>query len=578
MTTNNAKGAADGDEKYKNASYYGEDIFDDLIAEALDSSQHGDAGPERSTAEPRVVDITPSKKSRRRRSVDDDGDDDDAASLDSEEISGGSDVSEVEKERNMYAPPPLINDDESTVDMRPPAPQSQTVSSYVDQLNRTERSKGRLIRAGAFAIVIAIVVGVILAVVSLGGGRKDGGGSSSVQASTPRGPPVTQTASTVATTLVPTAGPVILTPIETIHPLKLTFQNIPAGYRLPEDHRASIIGYIGELLEDYLSGEFELLEVAYARQGGGGGNQRTIIGGSPPSRALRTSQPSQRRRLLSFALPLRIVLRGPPTFSEDFVRSYLVEEMNDQSTYIGNYLKAFDWETYKNVRISAEIYDFADLIEPTMSPSLPPQTRSPSLSPSMRPQTRTPTTSPLLSPETRSPTVSPSRSPNVAKLLITKPPTTRSPVVVVTLPTMPVLHVVPVTPEPTREPTRRPTRWPTPRPTRTPRPTPTSRPSFRPTRRPTPRPTARPTLATRRPTNRPTPSPTPRPVLSFPVAPSVPSSGSNGYFCAKKSYTADWNILLEWGKCEMPCPSMSHSDCPGGHECRPPPEGSCDWT
>eukprot|EP00584_Thalassiosira_punctigera_P002526 CAMPEP_0172542604 /NCGR_PEP_ID=MMETSP1067-20121228/13176_1 /TAXON_ID=265564 ORGANISM="Thalassiosira punctigera, Strain Tpunct2005C2" /NCGR_SAMPLE_ID=MMETSP1067 /ASSEMBLY_ACC=CAM_ASM_000444 /LENGTH=544 /DNA_ID=CAMNT_0013328879 /DNA_START=46 /DNA_END=1679 /DNA_ORIENTATION=+ len=422
MTTNNAKGAADGDEKYKNASYYGEDIFDDLIAEALDSSQHGDAGPERSTAEPRVVDITPSKKSRRRRSVDDDGDDDDAASLDSEEISGGSDVSEVEKERNMYAPPPLINDDESTVDMRPPAPQSQTVSSYVDQLNRTERSKGRLIRAGAFAIVIAIVVGVILAVVSLGGGRKDGGGSSSVQASTPRGPPVTQTASTVATTLVPTAGPVILTPIETIHPLKLTFQNIPAGYRLPEDHRASIIGYIGELLEDYLSGEFELLEVAYARQGGGGGNQRTIIGGSPPSRALRTSQPSQRRRLLSFALPLRIVLRGPPTFSEDFVRSYLVEEMNDQSTYIGNYLKAFDWETYKNVRISAEIYDFADLIEPTMSPSLPPQTRSPSLSPSMRPQTRTPTTSPLLSPETRSPTVSPSRSPNVAKLLNNKAP------------------------------------------------------------------------------------------------------------------------------------------------------------
>lgn len=63
---------------------------------------------------------------------------------------------------------PLVNDDESVMEMKNPAPVCQSVSSYVDQLNRRDRSKSRLIRAGVFAILVAVIVGIALAIVSTG--------------------------------------------------------------------------------------------------------------------------------------------------------------------------------------------------------------------------------------------------------------------------------------------------------------------------------------------------------------------------------------------------------------------------
>ena len=60
--------------------------------------------------------------------------------------------------------------------MRPPVPQQTMVSSYVDQLNRAEQNRGKLIKAGALSIGIAIVLGVVLAVISLSG-NDDGGGA-----------------------------------------------------------------------------------------------------------------------------------------------------------------------------------------------------------------------------------------------------------------------------------------------------------------------------------------------------------------------------------------------------------------
>ena len=73
--------------------------------------------------------------------------------------------------------------------MRPPAPQQTTVSSYVDQLNWAEQNRGKLIKAGALSIGIAIVLGVVLVVISLSGnddgGGAGGGGGGSVQSSVP---------------------------------------------------------------------------------------------------------------------------------------------------------------------------------------------------------------------------------------------------------------------------------------------------------------------------------------------------------------------------------------------------------
>ena len=171
-----------------NASFYGEDIFDDMIAKVMDAADKNNSKVRVQVPLAPVIEIdgTPSDDIR---SIDDNkntndndietgrnspGNDStntgsDVASLDSEEISGESDISEVEeKEKQSYYPQPLIHDDESTIDMRPPAAESQTVSSYVDQLNQQELRKGKLVKAGVCSFIVAIAIGVVLAIVMTG--------------------------------------------------------------------------------------------------------------------------------------------------------------------------------------------------------------------------------------------------------------------------------------------------------------------------------------------------------------------------------------------------------------------------
>lgn len=206
-------------------------------------------------------------------------------------------------------------------------------------------------------------------------------------------------------------------------------------------------------------------------------------------------------------------------------------------------MKENDWNAFSRVIATADTYEFNDLlIEPTMSPSLAPQTRIPTVSPSLSPLTGQPTTSPFLPPQTKIPTASPSKSP---EKLTTQPPITEQP-----------STKAPTTLYPTQRPIQNPTSNPTPRPS----PVPTSRPSFPPR---TPRPTR---IPTRRPTRRPTKQPVPDSLSSFSANAGSPSSSSNGYYCAKTSYTANWNILLAF-ECGRPCPSGVHTDCPGGYQC-----------
>jgi hypothetical protein len=102
----------------------------------------------------------------------------DALSLGSDDISVDSDTDDHhDSHDSIVSHVPLVNDDESVMELKNPAPVSQSVSGYVDQLNRREQGKSRLIKAGVFAIFIAVVVGIALAVVSVTGNREKGVGT-----------------------------------------------------------------------------------------------------------------------------------------------------------------------------------------------------------------------------------------------------------------------------------------------------------------------------------------------------------------------------------------------------------------
>ena len=500
------------------ASYYDEDTFDDLIARALDSTTIDDD---------LLGQVEPTKRAKDMNDDDADvdleeslegGDVRDDASLDSSDISGESTISEENEKAMSYNAPPLVNDDESTIDMRPPAPEVSTVSSYVEQLNHYERSKGKFIKAAVCAICIAIIVGVVLSVFAATGNKDEGGISSQISTS---GFPASATQN-------PSSAPVMIAvdskPTETIHPIQLTLQNVPDG-PLPANDRASIVGFIEEMLGESLGDSFEVLEVADV--GDDGGTSRSLV----LSRRLETN------------LPLRIVIRGPSNYSEDDMRSYVMDVIKARSEDIVAYLKVLDLEKFKNVALSVGTFDATAFVAPTVSPSLSPQTEArqtiePTLSPSLSPQTEVPTADPTIKANLHTPL--PSLSPEVMTAApITDAPTTTSP----------------VTNSPTNKPSLRPTRNPIPItiPGPTPSPLQVGGSIISPYGTAT-NPIGSPTTASDGSVNQ-------GPVL----VPSL-SGPSNSYYCAKTTYTENWNILLEFD-CELKCPSMAHTDCPGGHQC-----------
>ena len=521
-------------DKDPSASYYDEDTFDDLIARAMDSTAiddvMGQLEPTKRTKDMIDDDIMGQlEPTKRAKDVNDDdadvdlegssegGDVGDDASLDSSDISGESTISEVSAKAMSYNAPPLVNDDESTIDMRPPAPEVSTVSSYVEQLNQYERSKGKFIKAGGCAICIAIIVGVVLAVIAATGNKNEGGISSQVIVS---GLPASATQN-------PSSAPVTIAvdskPTETIHPIQLTLQNVPDG-PLPVTYRASIAGFIQEMLGGSLGDSFEVLEVADV--GVGGGTSRSLV----LSRRLETN------------LPLRIVVRGPSNYSEGDMRSYLMDVIKARSEDIVAYLKALDLDKFKNVALSVSTFDATTPLAPTVSPSLSPQTEVPlarqTIEPTVSPSQEVPTAQPTIKANLSTP--SPSLSPEV----MTAAPTTDAPTT-----------ISPVTNSPTNKPSLRPTRDPVsitiPGPT------------------PSPLQVGGSIISPYGTATDPISSPTTTSdgsVNQGPVLAPAPSSSSNSYYCAKTTYTENWNILLEFN-CELKCPSMAHTDCPGGHQC-----------
>jgi hypothetical protein len=499
-----AKDKSDGEDP--KASYYGGDTFDDMIAKALDSTTMDDDLLGQLKPTKRKKDSGEDDAVVRRVSVEsssDGGDAGDDASLDSSDISGESTISAVSATAMKYHATPLVNDDESTIDMRPPAPEVSTVSSYVDQLNQHERSKARFVKAGACATCIAIIVGVVLAIIAATGDKDEGGIGSHV---------TTSTGLPTSVNRIPSSSPIMVAvdafPMDTIHPVQLTLQNIP-DESLPADYRTSIVGFIELMLVESLGESFELLDVADV--GGDGGTSRSLV----------------LSRRMNFIFKLRIVVRGPSNYSEDEVRSYVTDVINARSEDIVSYLEALDSDTFKYVAVSVDTFDVTALVvSPQTEVPMAARTIEPSASPSEVPtevstiKVDVDTPSPSLSPETDLPTTD-----------------------------------TPVTKSPTKKPSLRPTRNPTSRTIPAPTPPPSQMDGS----------IISPYGTATEPVGVPTP-PSNGSVNQGPVVAPVPGGPSNDYFCAKTSYTENWNILLEFN-CELECPSMSHFDCPGGHQC-----------
>ena len=161
--------------------YQAED-FDDAIINAMNaSSEKVDAenGAASGTYQRSDNDNGSDNNFERRGSFGTDSSDSSEAdnmSLESDDMSMASDYSDKndrnDNDHDSVSHVPLVNDDESVIEMKNPAPVSQSVSSYVDQLNRKERGKSTMIKAGVCLAFIAIIVGVPLAVISTKNGNK----------------------------------------------------------------------------------------------------------------------------------------------------------------------------------------------------------------------------------------------------------------------------------------------------------------------------------------------------------------------------------------------------------------------
>ena len=157
--------------------------------------------------------------------------------------------------------------------------------------------------------------------------------------------------------------------IETVHPIKLIFENVPEGYRINEIDRVSIIKYVSELLDENMDERLELVEITYPESFMKQRRDGRKNGYYYPSHQWK----DQGHRELSGTqeLPLLVTVNGSKDIS-DFALVYIMEVFEENMESIKNFLKTkVDFEVYVNVEPSAETYDLSSLGDtevPTLSP------------------------------------------------------------------------------------------------------------------------------------------------------------------------------------------------------------------
>ncbi|KAL7464752.1 hypothetical protein ACHAXS_010429 [Conticribra weissflogii] len=193
---------------------------------------------------------------------------------------------------------------------------------------------------------------------------------------------------TVATTPPPTPPP---TPeptqaiVETVHPVRLHFKNVPDGFRVTLEMKSTILRYVTEIYETYLGNAgLELVDVAFASLADSFTGQRLR------RRYLRSSASddahddgASRKLAYTYYLPLRVTVRGPADVS-DFALSYVIEIMREHIADLGQYLQSLEGEeyvsfTFESLRVeSFEEEDWQEMLDsenpPTMKPTSPPKT------------------------------------------------------------------------------------------------------------------------------------------------------------------------------------------------------------
>jgi len=138
---------------------------------------------------------------------------------------------------------------------------------------------------------------------------------------------------------------------ETIHPVRLVFENTNPDYIISSNETLSMIQFIEERIDDSLVNALELIDVSYA------GRLRYA-----DARMLQDSdEPSQSAPPFP-SLPLLIEVLGPADVS-DLALVYVIQAIRDNIQKIELYLKALDNDAFKNTRVVVKTFDSSDIIQ-----------------------------------------------------------------------------------------------------------------------------------------------------------------------------------------------------------------------
>jgi len=173
--------------------------------------------------------------------------------------------------------------------------------------------------------------------------------------------------------------------VETVHPVRLQFNNVPDGFRVTLEMKSTILRYVTDIYKTYLGNDgLELVEVAFASMADSFTGQRLRHRNLRPSESATGPNFGSARELsYTYYLPLRVTVRGPADVS-DFALSYVTEIMREHVADLGRYLESLDGEdyinfTFESLRVeSFEKDDWEEMLAsespPTMKPTSPPKT------------------------------------------------------------------------------------------------------------------------------------------------------------------------------------------------------------
>lgn len=164
----------------------------------------------------------------------------------------------------------------------------------------------------------------------------------------------------------PTQRPTEPRLVETMHPVAIFFKNLPFGYRLAPEDRASVIRFTQDLILEDLDSDLDLLAISYPGillQDEDEDEMTILIDNYEGDRGLVAKD--------YVSLPLLIYVQSRADVV-DFALAYVLDAFDDENLFrLCRYMKKIDPAAFKNCDAHVETYDLADIGEtvvPTLSP------------------------------------------------------------------------------------------------------------------------------------------------------------------------------------------------------------------